>query len=91
MNAKKEEEQKQLRREAVAQSTTQRGEEREEAKVQAREVLTAVEDHEPDLEAYGFDPQLSCEERHGEIESLSSDCLLLRVSVLCRGAGAARG
>ena len=47
-------------------------------------MLTAVEDHEADLEEHGFDPQLLCEERYGEIVSSSSDCLLLRVSALCR-------
>ena len=45
-----------VRREVDAQNTTQRGEEREEAKVQAGEVLTAAEDHEANLEAHGFDP-----------------------------------
>ena len=37
-----------VRREAVAQSTTQGGEEREESKVWARKVLTAAEHHEAD-------------------------------------------
>ena len=61
----------------------QRGEEREEAKVQAREVLTAVEHHVANLKAHGFDPQVLCEERYGETES-SSSYLSLRVSALCR-------
>ena len=79
-----EEERNKLRREAAAQNTTQKGEERDEAKVHAREVLTAVENHEADLEPHKFDPQLLCEERYREIESLSIDCLSLRVSALCR-------
>ena len=70
---------------------TQRGEERGEAKAEAREVLTAAEDHETDHEAHGFDPQGLCEERCGEIESSSSDGLSLRVSALCREPWASRG
>ena len=49
-----------------------------------------MEDHEADLKAHRFDPQPLYEERYGEIESLSSDCPILRVSVLCREAGASR-
>ena len=55
-----------VRKEAVAQNTMQREEEWVEAKVQEREVLTAAEDYEADLEAHGFDPQVLCEERYGE-------------------------
>ena len=68
---------------------TQRGKEREE-KVQATEVLTAAEDHKADLKAHEFDPQVLCEERYGEIERLSSDCLSLRVNLLFTEAGASR-
>ena len=80
-----------VRSKAVAENTMQTGEEREEAKVQAREVFTVVEDHEDDLEASGFDPQILCQERYGETENSSGDCLSLRMGELCRVAGPSRG
>ena len=47
-------------------------------------MLTAGEDHEADLRAHGFDPQLLREERYGGLEGFDTDCFLLRVSTLCR-------
>ena len=71
-----------IRRKEVVQDTMKKGPKRCTGGG-GREVLTAVEHHDADLKAHGFDPQLLPEERFGGTKSLGTKYYFLRVSVLC--------
>ena len=65
-----------IKRKEFVQDTMKKGQERG-MRGGGREVLTAVEHHDADLQAHGFDPQLLCEERFGGMKSLGMKRLFL--------------